>query len=103
MRLLQSELPLFDADQCSFEVEKSRETTARIVGWRHLGISNIYTLECSLAGSNQHPPQVTALPCDNIDRFIRFSLFFISSVQRIGTSPSPEKTDFGLFLWKEQN
>ncbi|XP_032793562.2 LOW QUALITY PROTEIN: cytosolic carboxypeptidase 4 [Daphnia magna] len=57
VRLLQSELPLFDADQCSFEVEKSRETTARIVGWRHLGISNIYTLECSLAGSNQHPPQ----------------------------------------------
>ncbi|XP_057364799.1 cytosolic carboxypeptidase 4-like isoform X2 [Daphnia carinata] len=57
VRLLQSELPLFDTDQCSFEVEKNRETTARIVGWRHLGISNIYTLECSLAGSNQHPPQ----------------------------------------------
>nr|CAH0112955.1 unnamed protein product [Daphnia galeata] len=57
VQLMQSQLPLFDTSQCCFEVEKSRETTARIVGWRHLGIKNIYTLECSLAGSNQLPLQ----------------------------------------------
>jgi len=58
VQLMQAQLPLFDTNQCCFEVEKNRETTARIVGWRHLGIKNIYTLECSLAGSNQLPLQV---------------------------------------------
>ena len=61
VQLMQSQLPLFDTSQCCFEVEKSRETTARIVGWRHLGIKNIYTLECSLAGSNQLPLQVSLI------------------------------------------
>ncbi|XP_046441792.1 cytosolic carboxypeptidase 4-like isoform X2 [Daphnia pulex] len=57
VQLMQAQSPLFDTNQCCFEVEKNRETTARIVGWRHLGIKNIYTLECSLAGSNQLPLQ----------------------------------------------
>ena len=53
VQLLQSELPQLDEEQCCFVIEKNRESTARIVGWRHLGISNSYTLEMSLAGSNQ--------------------------------------------------
>lgn len=50
MRLLQLHCESFDEDQCSFEVEKERESTLRIVGWRHLSVKHSYTLECSLAG-----------------------------------------------------
>lgn len=62
VQVLLSELPLLDVDQCSFQVEKSREGTARIVGWRHMGIKNAYTLESSLAGSDQHLMQVRIRP-----------------------------------------
>lgn len=44
---------LVDVSQCSWQVEKERETTARIVAWRHLNVTTSSTLECSLAGSDR--------------------------------------------------
>ena len=44
---------LVDVSQCSWQVEKERETTARIVAWRHFNVATSSTLECSLAGSNR--------------------------------------------------
>ncbi|CAN7988837.1 unnamed protein product, partial [Ixodes hexagonus] len=44
--------PAFALDQCCFEVERSKESTARVTAWRQLGIKLSYTLECSLSGCN---------------------------------------------------
>ena len=58
---------LVDVSQCSWQVEKERETTARIVAWRHLNIATSSTLECSLAGSDgpalnvRHKPTFSSL------------------------------------------
>ncbi|KFO34587.1 Cytosolic carboxypeptidase 4 [Fukomys damarensis] len=40
---------------CSFLVEKSRASTARVVVWREMGISRSYTMESSYCGCNQGP------------------------------------------------
>ena len=56
--MLNGDMVALDLDQCSWEVEENRETTARVVGWRHLAIANSSTLECSLAGSSKYPQQV---------------------------------------------
>ena len=50
---------LVDVSQCSWQVEKERETTARIVAWRHLNVTTSSTLECSLAGSDRSSLNVT--------------------------------------------
>ena len=34
------------------QVQRAKESTARVVGWRELGIANSYTLEASFAGVN---------------------------------------------------
>ena len=41
---------LFDYDSCSFVVQKSKEGTARVVGWRELGLCNSFTVEASFLG-----------------------------------------------------
>lgn len=43
---------------CSFLVEKSRASTARVVVWREMGVSKSYTMESSYCGCNQGPYQV---------------------------------------------
>jgi hypothetical protein len=57
VEILAPDLGMLDVDQCSWQVEKNRETTARIVAWRHLAISSASTLECSLAGSSDTASQ----------------------------------------------
>ncbi|XP_051062538.1 cytosolic carboxypeptidase 4-like [Phodopus roborovskii] len=44
-------------NSCSFLVEKSRASTARVVVWREMGISRSYTMESSYCGCNQGPYQ----------------------------------------------
>jgi hypothetical protein len=48
--LMSSKLPFFSFKDCLFKMEKSKETTARIVVYRELGINNSYTLEASFYG-----------------------------------------------------
>ena len=43
----------FSFEDCSFEVQKSRESTARIVMWREFNLVNSFTLECSFCGPSK--------------------------------------------------
>ena len=45
----------FSFADCSFTVKRARETTARVVVARELGIPNSYTLESTFAGANFGP------------------------------------------------
>jgi hypothetical protein len=51
--ILNSVAPAFSLDNCCFNIEKSRERTARITVWRELGLKLSYTMECSQAGCDQ--------------------------------------------------
>jgi hypothetical protein len=43
--------PIFNTKDCKFACEKEKETTARIVLFKELGILNSYTLETTFFGS----------------------------------------------------
>ena len=47
--------PCFNLENCSFLVQKDREHTARVVGWREFNISLSYTIECSASGCDIGP------------------------------------------------
>jgi hypothetical protein len=40
----------FSFNNCNFVVQKSRESTARVVMWREFNLINSFTLECSFCG-----------------------------------------------------
>ncbi|CDW76244.1 zinc carboxypeptidase family protein [Stylonychia lemnae] len=42
----------FNFSDCSFAVQKAKESTARVVVWKELGITNSFTLEASFCGSD---------------------------------------------------
>lgn len=50
--LLEKAADVFNYADCAFSVQKSKESTARVVGWRELQILNCFTLECSFCGSD---------------------------------------------------
>ena len=50
--LLEKAADTFNFNDCSFAIQKSKESTARVVGWKELQIVNCYTLECSFCGSD---------------------------------------------------
>jgi hypothetical protein len=50
--LLEKNANTFNYADCSFAVQKSKESTARVVGWKEMGITNCYTLESSFCGSD---------------------------------------------------
>jgi hypothetical protein len=50
--LLEKAAETFNFNDCSFAIQKSKESTARVVGWRELQIVNCFTLECSFCGSD---------------------------------------------------
>jgi hypothetical protein len=50
--LLEKAADVFNFSDCSFVIQKSKESTARVVGWKELGIQNCYTLESSFCGSD---------------------------------------------------
>ncbi|XP_070333630.1 cytosolic carboxypeptidase 4 [Odocoileus virginianus] len=56
-KILDKLAPAFTMSSCSFLVEKSRASTARIVVWREMGVSRSYTMESSYCGCNQGPYQ----------------------------------------------
>ena len=43
----------FSLSQCVFRVQRSKESTARIVLWRELGLARSFTLEASFCGSDR--------------------------------------------------
>ncbi|OBS77599.1 hypothetical protein A6R68_20012, partial [Neotoma lepida] len=56
-KILDKLAPAFTMNSCSFLVEKSRASTARVVVWREIGVSRSYTMESSYCGCNQGPYQ----------------------------------------------
>jgi len=42
--------PAFVMNSCSFLVEKSRESTARVVVWKEMGVLRSYTMESTYCG-----------------------------------------------------
>ena len=49
---MSSVCPIFNVKDCKFSCEKEKETTARIVLYKELGILNSYTLESTFYGSD---------------------------------------------------
>jgi hypothetical protein len=43
----------FNFDSCKFDVQSSKESTARISIWKELNIINSFTLECSVSGPSR--------------------------------------------------
>jgi predicted nucleic acid-binding Zn finger protein len=60
-KLLHQSAPAFSLNSCSFVVEKVKETTARVVIWRQLGVVRSYTMESSYCGCDQGPYKVTIM------------------------------------------
>ncbi|XP_016090765.1 cytosolic carboxypeptidase 1 isoform X2 [Sinocyclocheilus grahami] len=52
-KLLSQMAPAFSLSSCSFVVERSKETTARVVVWREIGVQRSYTMESTLCGCDQ--------------------------------------------------
>jgi len=52
--------PAFSFANCSFAVEKSKESTARVVVWRQIGVVRSYTMESSYCGCDQGKYNVRA-------------------------------------------
>lgn len=44
--------PAFSMRNCSFTISRGKESTARVVLWREIGLLNSFTLEASFAGAN---------------------------------------------------
>ncbi|XP_026559650.1 cytosolic carboxypeptidase 1 isoform X1 [Pseudonaja textilis] len=52
-KILSQAAPAFCMSSCSFVVEKSKESTARVVVWREIGVQRSYTMESTLCGCDQ--------------------------------------------------
>lgn len=44
---------MFSFEDCCFAVQKSKETTGRVVMWREFNLINSFTLESSFMGPNR--------------------------------------------------
>eukprot|EP00826_Nyctotherus_ovalis_P027094 TRINITY_DN2112_c0_g1_i16.p1 TRINITY_DN2112_c0_g1~~TRINITY_DN2112_c0_g1_i16.p1 ORF type:complete len:214 (+),score=55.71 TRINITY_DN2112_c0_g1_i16:121-762(+) len=51
-KLLSMNCSLFSFPDSCFDIQKSKESTARVVIWREFGIMNSYTLEASFCGAD---------------------------------------------------
>ncbi|NXD14947.1 CBPC4 carboxypeptidase, partial [Nothocercus nigrocapillus] len=49
-KILDKVAPAFVMNSCSFLVEKSRESTARVVAWQEMGVVRSYTMESTYCG-----------------------------------------------------
>ncbi|XP_044051758.1 cytosolic carboxypeptidase 1 isoform X5 [Siniperca chuatsi] len=52
-KILSQIAPAFSMASCSFVVERSKESTARVVVWREIGVQRSYTMESTLCGCDQ--------------------------------------------------
>ena len=50
--MLEKQAEVFSYSDCAFSVQKAKEGTGRVVGWKEIGIQNSYTLEASFCGSD---------------------------------------------------
>jgi len=50
--MLEKQAEVFSFNDCAFSVQRAKEGTGRVVGWKELGIQNSFTLEASFCGSD---------------------------------------------------
>lgn len=60
-KILSQIAPAFSMGSCSFVVERSKESTARVVVWREIGVQRSYTMESTLCGCDQGKYKVSDL------------------------------------------
>lgn len=60
-KILSQIAPAFSMGSCSFVVERSKESTARVVVWREVGVQRSYTMESTLCGCDQGKYKVSTL------------------------------------------
>lgn len=62
-----AQAPAFSLDSCSFAVQKDREHTARVVGWRAFSVPLSYTVECTASGCDNGPYAGFHLTVDQLE------------------------------------
>ncbi|MCJ8735307.1 hypothetical protein PDJAM_G00245330 [Pangasius djambal] len=62
-KLLSQLAPAFSLSSCSFVVERSKESTARVVVWKEFGVQRSYTMESTLCGCDQGKYKVPVCVC----------------------------------------
>ncbi|ESN98609.1 hypothetical protein HELRODRAFT_162041 [Helobdella robusta] len=93
--LLSSMSPAFHLTSCSYTVEKSKESTARVVVWRQMSVVRSYTMESSFCGFDQgmfKGRQINTKLLEDMGadfcRALLKSLDYIDDVTRVRTSVS---------------
>ncbi|XP_059172169.1 cytosolic carboxypeptidase 1-like isoform X2 [Physella acuta] len=109
-RLLQGSCPSFSLQNCSFVVEKVKESTARVVVWRQIGVSRSYTMEASYCGCDQGKykdmqmntemlEEMGQKLCETLNQLPRLrgeqQMPALDSASFIGTSEDPCDEQFG--------
>ncbi|KXJ16139.1 cytosolic carboxypeptidase 1 [Exaiptasia diaphana] len=64
--------PAFFLGSCSFLVEPSKESTARVVVWREIGVLRSYTMESTYSGCDQGPYKGCHLGTRELEEMGRF-------------------------------
>uniref|UniRef100_A0A8C0GPY7 tubulin-glutamate carboxypeptidase n=1 Tax=Chelonoidis abingdonii TaxID=106734 RepID=A0A8C0GPY7_CHEAB len=74
-KILSQIAPTFSMSSCSFVVEKSKESTARVVVWREIGVQRSYTMESTLCGCDQGKYKVKKLDKVKAYVWIEFTIY----------------------------
>uniref|UniRef100_A0A8C0G2J4 AGBL carboxypeptidase 1 n=1 Tax=Chelonoidis abingdonii TaxID=106734 RepID=A0A8C0G2J4_CHEAB len=78
-KILDKVAPAFVMSSCSFLVEKSRESTARVVVWREIGVLRSYTMENTYCGCSH------GLYKNGLEIFKNSNAHFVENGLQIGT------------------
>ena len=71
---------LFSLDDCSFKIQRCKETTARVVVWREFQLCNSFTLEASFAGSSANKRHFTQACLEDMGRALGKTVLQYSGV-----------------------
>jgi len=62
-KIFASNEPIFDYNSCVFSEDRDKQSTARVVVWREMKVTNSFTLEISMFGKSiQKPFQESTIP-----------------------------------------
>jgi len=84
-KLLAQLAPSFSLGSCSFVVEKYKESTARVVVWRQLGVIRSYTMESSYCGADQGLYKVAGTVCSCVQRLFGTSYRYPSDLSTVSS------------------
>lgn len=82
-RVLHNIAPAFSLGSCSFIVEQSKESTARVVVWKEIGVVRSYTMESTYSGCDQGPYKGYHVGTRELEEMGRF---FCAGLLRVGRS-----------------